>query len=125
LRISLRRFPAGVDRRFDDVRGEASELIRLARHGHVFSAASEAGQADEAGDDGMWTSSRNPDPARQSRAGQPMRMTIMKKIAAKYLVAAKPVKKVPVVAKPKPEKNTDAVEKPHMVPGKAHNYQYK
>ncbi|MES2294028.1 MAG: hypothetical protein V4527_12070 [Pseudomonadota bacterium] len=40
MRIPARRCPAGVDKRFDDVRSEISELIRLAQRGHVFSAAS-------------------------------------------------------------------------------------
>ncbi len=34
----MRRCPAGVDRRFDDVPAETKELIRLAQRGHVFSA---------------------------------------------------------------------------------------
>ena len=33
----MRRCPAGVDRRFDDVQSESNELIRLAQRGHVFS----------------------------------------------------------------------------------------
>ncbi|MEO8896014.1 MAG: hypothetical protein ABI450_09050 [Rhizomicrobium sp.] len=37
MRISMRRCPAGVDRRFDDP-AETNELIRLAQRGHVFSA---------------------------------------------------------------------------------------
>jgi hypothetical protein len=53
----------------------------------------------------------------------------MKKIAAKAvkLLALKKmpgVKTVPA-AKAKAEPNTDALEKPHMVPGKPHNYRYK
>jgi hypothetical protein len=39
LRIPARRYPAGVDKRFDDFKSDTSELIRLARRGHVFSAA--------------------------------------------------------------------------------------
>jgi hypothetical protein len=39
LRIPTRRYPAGVDKRFDDARSEIFELIRLAQRGHVFSAA--------------------------------------------------------------------------------------
>ena len=35
----MRRCPAGVDRRFDDLQSESDELIRLAQRGHVFSAA--------------------------------------------------------------------------------------
>jgi len=41
LRISVRRYPAGVNRRFDDIAGETDELIRLAQRGHVFSAGGE------------------------------------------------------------------------------------
>jgi hypothetical protein len=37
----MRRYPAGVNRRFDDIAGETDELIRLARRGHVFSAGEE------------------------------------------------------------------------------------
>jgi hypothetical protein len=46
LRISLRRCPAGVNRRFDDIAGETEELIRLARRGHVFSAGEERSSTD-------------------------------------------------------------------------------
>jgi hypothetical protein len=35
-RIPARRYPAGVDRRFDDLIGASDEFIRLARRGHVF-----------------------------------------------------------------------------------------
>jgi len=38
LRISVRRYPAGVDRRFDSIAHDTDELVRLARRGHVFSA---------------------------------------------------------------------------------------
>jgi hypothetical protein len=38
LRIPVRRYPAGVNRRFDDISQETLELIRLAQRGHVFSA---------------------------------------------------------------------------------------
>ncbi|MBS0280956.1 MAG: hypothetical protein JSR25_07330 [Proteobacteria bacterium] len=38
MRISMRRYPAGVDRRFDAIQSEENELIRLAWRGHVFSA---------------------------------------------------------------------------------------
>lgn len=40
----MRRCPAGVDRRFDDVPAETKELIRLAQRGHVFSAGDAMGR---------------------------------------------------------------------------------
>jgi hypothetical protein len=53
--------------------------------------------------------------------------TTMKKIAIKAVKISKPVaaKKMPSAAKARGEKNTDALEMPHRVPGKPHNYRYK
>jgi hypothetical protein len=51
----------------------------------------------------------------------------MKKIAIKAVKISKPVaaKKMPSAAKARGEKNADALEMPHRVPGKPHNYRYK
>jgi hypothetical protein len=38
LRIPMRRYPSGVDRRFDSIASDTDEFVRLARRGHVFSA---------------------------------------------------------------------------------------
>ena len=48
-RLPARRYPAGVDRRFDDLKDASDEFIRLARRGHVFGgweAAAECGEQD-------------------------------------------------------------------------------
>jgi hypothetical protein len=46
LRISVRRCPAGVDRRFDSIANDTNELIRLAQRGHVFSAGEQRSFTD-------------------------------------------------------------------------------
>jgi len=46
LRISMRRYPAGVDRRFDSIAGDTDEFVRLALRGHVFSAGEERSFTD-------------------------------------------------------------------------------
>jgi len=40
LRIPTRRFPAGVDRRFDDFAADVSQITRMVALGHVFRAES-------------------------------------------------------------------------------------
>ena len=36
----MRRYPAGVDRQFDDMAGDVSQIIRMVALGHVFRAES-------------------------------------------------------------------------------------
>ncbi len=41
----MRRYPAGVDRRFYSIASDTDELIRLVRRGHVFSASDAMGRS--------------------------------------------------------------------------------
>jgi len=50
-------------------------------------------------------------------------MKMAKAVTAKSAVPAKLIKSK--IAKAKAEPNTDALEKPHLVAGKPHNYRYK
>ena len=51
-------------------------------------------------------------------------VTSVKTVKAMTAKAVPPVKPVRI-AKAKAELNTDALEKPHMVSGKPHNFRYK
>ena len=52
-----------------------------------------------------------------------MKITAVK--MAKPIVAMKPIKKIVPAKKAVAEKNTDALEAPHRLAGKAHQFRYK
>ena len=105
----MRRYPAGVNRRFDDTVNDTDELVRLAQRGHVFSAGGERSFTD------------NSNRAPMRGPSEPQQEPVMKKITIKAPKAVKPVAKKP--AKAAVEKNTDALEAPHKL--KPHHYRYK